>query len=219
MGLLQDWQALWAEIERMVPGTLPHLAPPATPAQRGAVERAVGGSLPEAFWTLYSLYGGQAEREIFPAFFCCEFLSPARIAEEYGMVKQVVASGLFDDLEPAADPRIASAYMSPSFVPFLMDGGGNYLGVDLEPAPTGRVGQVVVFGSDLAESAVAFDSLEEMVGALLEQFRAGNVEADPAGPNYPEDPYEYPRLVLIDCGFSRAADVLACRKNYAPRRT
>lgn len=165
MELLEAWRALWAEIERMSPGTLEHLSGPVTPAQREEVEREVGRSLPQAFWTLYSLYGGQARREIFPAFFGCEFLSPAGIAEEYAMVKYVVVSGLFDDIEPPGDPRLASSYMNPGMIPFLMDGGGNYLGVDLEPTPLGRVGQVVVFGSDLTESAVAFDSRGDGHGA------------------------------------------------------
>ncbi|MGG7568092.1 SMI1/KNR4 family protein [Rhodovulum sp. DZ06] len=41
---------------------------------------------------------------------------------------------------------IRDKYMHLKWLPLVHDGGGNYIGVDLDPGPNGTVGQVIVFG-------------------------------------------------------------------------
>lgn len=43
---------------------------------------------------------------------------------------------------------IKLVYASTQRLPFWSDGGGNNIGVDYDPGPAGRVGQVISFGSD-----------------------------------------------------------------------
>jgi cell wall assembly regulator SMI1 len=51
------------------------------------------------------------------------------------------------------DP-VLREYWHPGWLPIAVDGGGNHYGIDLSPAPGGRVGQVILFGPDEDERRV-----------------------------------------------------------------
>lgn len=97
------------------------------------------------------------------------------------------------DSQPAG--AIQRVYAHPAWIPLVRDWGGNNLAVDLAPGPTGKWGQVILFGRDydckyvIARSWSAFlaivaDDLnsgkwfvdEETNELKLKEFKSGNVE-------------------------------------------
>mgnify|MGYP006198197397 CR=1 FL=1 len=58
----------------------------------------------------------------------------------------------------AVDP----AYINPRWIPLTHDGSGNHIGLDFDPWPGGRVGQVILFGRDEADY---FRDYDEFVAA------------------------------------------------------
>ena len=81
--------------------------------------------------------------------------------------------------EGAVDP----AYINPRWIPLTHDGSGNHIGLDLDPWPGGRVGQVILFGRDEDVKVVLADSLGtflEWIAGLLEggNFRLGANEGE-----------------------------------------
>lgn len=90
---------------------------------------------------------------------------------------------------------VQKVYAHPAWIPLARDWGGNNLAVDLAPGPTGKWGQVILFGRDydckyvIARSWSAFlatvaDDLnsgkwfvdEETNELKLKEFKSGNVE-------------------------------------------
>jgi hypothetical protein len=84
----------------------------------------------------------------------------------------------FDDMITVrGDGPVHRAYTRAGWWPLAEDGGGNHLMVDLDPAPGGTVGQVIVASPDEDERRV----LAPGVGAYLDALLAA--ELDPPGPD------------------------------------
>ncbi|WP_188825493.1 SMI1/KNR4 family protein [Brucella endophytica] len=47
-----------------------------------------------------------------------------------------------------ADPGIRPTWWWPGWIPFMENGGGDYLCIDMDPAPGGTLGQVVAYYHD-----------------------------------------------------------------------
>ncbi len=54
----------------------------------------------------------------------------------------------------AVDP----AYINPRWIPLTADGSGGHIGIDFDPWPGGRIGQVILFGRDEDVKAVLAES-------------------------------------------------------------
>ena len=64
------------------------------------------------------------------------------------------------------DGAVAPKAVSPGWIPFAHDGGGNPFCLDLTPGPTGRVGQVVQLEHDQMENHLVADSLTDFVRGI-----------------------------------------------------
>lgn len=79
--------------------------------------------------------------------------------------------------EGAVDP----AYINSRWIPLTHDGSGNHIGLDFDPWPGGRVGQVILFGRDEEIKAVLAESLGrflEWVAGLLESGNFREIKPD-----------------------------------------
>jgi cell wall assembly regulator SMI1 len=72
--------------------------------------------------------------------------------------------------EGAVDP----AYINPRWIPLTHDGSGNHIGLDFDPWPRGRVGQVILFGRDEDVKAVLAESLGKFLEWIADLLESGN---------------------------------------------
>jgi cell wall assembly regulator SMI1 len=135
----------WDRIERWLaasaPANLANLNPGASDAELAETERAIGRAMPGEWRKLYRRHDGMnADGNLGSLFFGMRFLPLSRVREELAAVG--------DNAEPmpvrAGDPAIRCEDMHDRlWVPLAHDLGDTLLRVDLNPAPGGRLGQVI----------------------------------------------------------------------------
>ena len=94
------------------------------------------------------------------------------LAEDHAVNRRVVELMLADfdgdryRISAAGWPQgtVDPAYINPRWIPLTHDGSGNHIGLDFDPWPEGRHGQVILYGRDEDVKAVLAPSL----GAFLE---------------------------------------------------
>ena len=158
--------------------------PPATEAQLDRFERLVSIKLPRAYRRLYRWHDGEQD-DRWGHFYGLPLLPLREAASQWAAWNDVLSDFGGDRYkvsgrgwpEGAVDP----AYINPRWLPLTHDGSGNHIGLDFDPWPRGRVGQVILFGRDEDTKAVLAESLGgflEWVAGLLE---SGNfrLEAKP----------------------------------------
>ena len=79
----------------------------------------------------------------------------ARIAD-FGGDRYKIKGGAWP--EGAVDP----AYINPRWIPLTHDGSGNHIGLDMDPWPGGRVGQIILYGRDEDVKTVLAPSLGQL---------------------------------------------------------
>ena len=72
--------------------------------------------------------------------------------------------------EGTVDP----AYINPRWIPLTHDGSGNHIGLDFDPWPAGRIGQVILYGRDEEVKAVLAESLGGFLDWLAGLLENGN---------------------------------------------
>ena len=76
------------------------------------------------------------------------------------------------------DP-VRKLYTHAGWIPFATDGGGNSLAIDLDPAPGGTRGQVIVIGPDEDERRVLAPGLAAFLGSLASMLEVGRLTIEP----------------------------------------
>lgn len=150
------------------------LNPPATDGQIDAFERLVGLRLPRSYRQLYKWHDGESDDRwghiyglpLLPLEqAAAEWTSWRKILAYFDGNRYAIAGGAWPD--GAVDP----AYINPRWIPLTSDGSGGHIGLDLDPWPGGRVGQVILFGRDEDVKVVLAESLGkffEWIAGLLE---------------------------------------------------
>jgi cell wall assembly regulator SMI1 len=155
--------------------------PPSSDADIDALERLVGIELPRSYRALYRWHDGE-EDDRWGHFYGLPLVSLKRASSDWTSWNEVIAGfGGNRYMIPAASwPKgaVDPAYANPRWIPLTLDGSGNNIGLDFDPWPDGRVGQVILYGRDedvkvvLAPSLVTF---LEWIAGLLE---SGNFRLD-----------------------------------------
>lgn len=168
---LEAWLAAHA------PALHAQLAPGAADAELDALETLTGLKLPGAFRTLYRWHDGQNGSA--GGVFGLEFLPLSRVECEWVMWRDIGTAHpeMNGDIPSASHPpgSIQDAYTTPGWLGFLVDGGGNSVGLDFNPGPAGTAGQVITFGRDEEHKYVLADSLDAFLDEYLARLEAGQV--------------------------------------------
>lgn len=80
-----------------------------------------------------------------------------------------VYSSFIGEQKSAEPDKIRSVYFDKLWFPLAHDGGGNFIGIDLNPLKQGRLGQIISFGRDEDTKKVLFNSIEELLDYLFEE--------------------------------------------------
>lgn len=162
--------------------------PPATDAQIDAFERLIGLQMPQSFRDLYRWHDGDSD-EHWGHIYGHPLLSLERVVAEHRLWKDILED--FDG-DPYAIPgaswpegAVDPAYINPAWLPLTIDGGGNFIGLDFDPWPDGRVGQVIIFGRDEDVKVVLAESLGQFLDWVAGLLESGNFELVPAAGEEP----------------------------------
>ncbi|MGC4090159.1 MAG: SMI1/KNR4 family protein [Polyangiaceae bacterium] len=179
-------QRAWQRIERGVAAfDVPRarLADGAGEPELAALEQAAGFTLPQEAKALWSAHDGQisAELGLAAGFHFVSVSEAGKILRDWRDVRTRLGVGLTDlDRVCSSHPRdaIQQRYSLPGWIPLLRDDEGNCVGVDLEPGPSGKRGQVINFGRDEEEKHVLFDDTCELLEWLADEYDAARIVFD-----------------------------------------
>ncbi|MGM9319941.1 SMI1/KNR4 family protein [Deinococcus aquaticus] len=160
-----------AWVAREVPLHHATLRPGATDPALDAFEARQGVTLPPALRALYRWHDGGN-------LFGLEFLSLERLAADRGLYADVAADHMtdLDEVVVSHPPgAIRLLYATGDWLPFLHDGGGNHVALDLNPGPAGRVGQIITTGRDEEHRFVLAPDLETFLREYLRRLETGRV--------------------------------------------
>jgi cell wall assembly regulator SMI1 len=134
------------------------LLPGATDEEIQRLERLLGLSLPESFKALYRWRNGQP-LDCYEAFHDNKmFLRLEEIEETWVVLKELLEGGDFE----------IENWWRVGWVPFLHDGAGNNLCLDLEGTFTGHKGQLLEFWHDDFDRDVLYPDFKHYLEAVVE---------------------------------------------------
>ncbi|GGR65118.1 hypothetical protein GCM10008959_29170 [Deinococcus seoulensis] len=160
-----------AWVAREVPLDHATLRPGVTDAALDAFEARQGVTLPPAMRALYRWHdGGDLFGLEFQRLEHLEFnrVSWAEIAADR-------MTDLDEDIVSHPPGAIRLLYATGDWLPFLHDGGGNHVALDLHPGPAGRLGQVITTGRDEEHRFVLAPDLDTFLREYLRRLETGRV--------------------------------------------
>ena len=171
--LVKEYPAVAAELELSF-----ELNAGASEADFAELEQTLGYALPEEFKELYRVANG--ETDIGAVFAGEEWLSIERIIDEYDIWQALHADGSFqndDGSDFGCQPEDVGIkpdfWCNPKWIPFTSDAGGNNKMIDLDPAPSGTVGQIIQMWHDDAAREKEAASLREFLQNYVRDLEAG----------------------------------------------
>lgn len=173
----------WLSAHR--PAILANLLPPAPDRELRLLETTIGASLPPSFVNLYRWRNGQRDLGQGGAFYGLAFLSISDVIEQWETWNEVILEmsegdmRALDESQSSVIPGVVKElYANRLWIPFAHDWGGNHIGVDLDPGPNGRVGQVINFGRDEEAKFVLGESVDDFIDRIATELEAGNFVID-----------------------------------------
>ena len=169
--------------------------PPATDAQIDAFERVIGLKLSNAHRQLYRWHNGDdvSKTDAYGHIYGISLMPLDYAAGQWKSWSETLASPEF-----AGNPYWAAngvrmfgagwpsgavdpAYINRRWIPLTSDWSGNHIGIDYDPWPAGRVGQVIIFGADELVKVVLAESLGKFLEWIADLFESGNFRTDATG--------------------------------------
>jgi cell wall assembly regulator SMI1 len=144
----------------------------ATDQQINKAERRLGVTFPEPVRQSYRIHDGQEPDG--PALIdAWEFLSLERIVDEWDVWKQLLDGGEFARSRSKPEPGIRGDWWAPRWIPLTYSGSGDHHCLDLDPAPGGTLGQVILMYHDMTERPLVAPSFEAWLGRFADDLEAG----------------------------------------------
>ena len=144
---------------------LARLQPGVTDAQLDAFEAQFAVELPTAFRELYRWRNGQEGDCSEPFHMSYMFCPLSDVLDTKAMLDGMIGT----DFE-------REGWWRRGWVPFLSNGGGSYLCLDLAAEDDGLTGQLVAFWKADEDRPVEFPSLEAWLGGLVASMEGGSLE-------------------------------------------
>ena len=151
-----------------------------------AAEQALGIRFPIELKELYLANNGDAPEAICGVILGFHFLSLDEVVSEVRHWTELAEKhGISDESSFTSKPVgfIKRQYANAKWIPICADGGGNFLGLDLDPDANGRVGQIINFGRDEQDKEVFAYSLNAFFERLTrivnsDQFFIGDFDGE-----------------------------------------
>lgn len=151
--------------------------PPAEDAQIDAFQDIVGFEMPPSYRQLYKWHDGEND-DCRGHIYGLPILPLQQVAAEWRQWKMTLADigGNPYAIPGGAWPQgaVDPAYTNPGWIPLTGDGSGGHIGLDFDPWPGGRVGQVILFGRDEDVKVVLAESLGQFLEWIAGMLESGN---------------------------------------------
>ncbi len=192
MDVRESWRRIAAWYARNTPRGLLRLAPGVAPELLDEFEALIGCALPADVRTSFLLHNGSLIDQTFYTYGELadygELLPLERVAELWQMYGEALAEGDFADLDRAALSATDSAaqikplFWSAARIP-LTERSEDHLLLDLDPAPAGVVGQIILHERAAGPRAVIAASWAELLSQLADDLEDGRYifDADAGG--------------------------------------
>lgn len=153
------------------------LNPPATDAQIDAFEQLVGIKMPRSYRQLYRWHDGENDDRwghiyglpLMPLeHAAADWTAWTKMLAGFGGNPYAIVGGAWP--EGSVNP----AYINRAWIPLTNDGSGNHIGLDFDPWPGGRTGQVILFGRDEDVKVVLAESLGKFLDWIAGLLESGN---------------------------------------------
>ncbi len=155
--------------------------PPAPEEKLDAFERLIGFELPQAYRQLYLWHDGE-EHDRWGHLYGLPLLPLEEAAAQWKAWNGVLADfgGNRYEIRAGAWPQgaVDPAYINPRWIPLTHDGSGNHIGIDFDPWPGGRIGQVILYGRDEDVKMVLAQSLGSFLEWIAGLLESGNFRLD-----------------------------------------
>ena len=155
--------------------------PPASDAALDAFEKLVGLELPKAYRQIYRWHDGEND-DRWGHFYGLPLLPLKEAARQWDAWKRVL---VYFKGDPYVIPgkgwpagAVDPAYINLRWIPLTHDGSGNHIGLDFDPWPGGRVGQIILYGRDEDVKAVLAESLGQFLDWFADLLESGNFRLD-----------------------------------------
>lgn len=158
--------------------------PPATDEQLDAFEQAVGVKMPRSYRQLYRWHDGEDD-DRWGHIYGLPILPLERAAADWQQWQRTLAAfgGNPYSVPGGAWPKgaVDPAYTNPRWIPLTSDGSSGNIGLDFDPWPRGRVGQVILYGRDEDVKVVLAESLGRFLEWIARLLESGNfrLQAEP----------------------------------------
>ena len=162
--------------------------PPATDDQIDQIEKLVGFKLPASYRQLYHWHDGDdiSRYDHLGHIYGLPILPLDQVAMEWKTWNLDVLREFEGNryMIPGASwppGDVDPAYINPRWIPLTADGSGNSIGIDFDPWPGGRVGQVILFGRDEDMKVALAESLGKFLEWIAGLLESGNFRLDDDG--------------------------------------
>lgn len=163
-------RTIWSRIEVWLAGHLPalqeDLQPGATADQLDEVEQVLGVQFPEAMRAAYQIHNGQFG-DAAPLMGEWQLLSLEDLQGQWELMQDLQIENPIFLPSPATVPSpVRAEWWNSKWIPIAYNGAGDLMCVDLDPAPSGEVGQVITFWHTEPERLLVASSFQ----VWLQQF-------------------------------------------------
>ena len=167
---LEAWYAANLAADKYV------LNPPSSDGELDAFEQELGVRMPFSYRQLYKWHDGEND-DRWGHIYGLPILPLKRAAAAWKQWQRApVELGSRYPFPGKGWPEGAVdwAYTNPSWIPLTADGSGGHIGIDLDPWPNGRIGQIILFGRDEDVKVVLAESLGKFLDWIATLLEAGN---------------------------------------------
>jgi cell wall assembly regulator SMI1 len=166
------WERIEAWLRTNAPQVYETLRPGATDERIAEAERRLGVVFPEPVRESYRIHDRQSPEGpmLIDAW---EFLSLERIVDEWNVWKQLLDGGEFARSRSKPEAGIRPDWWDARWIPLTYSGSGDHHCLDLDPAPGGAVGQVILMWHDSPERPLVAPSFEAWLGRFADDLEAG----------------------------------------------
>jgi cell wall assembly regulator SMI1 len=181
VGIEDSWAVIHDWLGLHHPSMLTLLHGPAKAADIKRLEKQIGQALPDNFQASYRIHDGSDRNSgVFVGLSLMSLSEVGRTWEGWAEIAddEEIVEDLSEDCQSQPPGAVKPLYANRGWVPFAGD-SQNYVAIDLDPGPKGKVGQIINAGRDDEVRHVIADTFEGFLDFVAGLFQAEKVGLPP----------------------------------------